>query len=954
MKTILKQQTIITLARPCSINKEITPISIHSPDRQLVYGLKTQQQARVQTYVGSPYVQSPTYDANKKIISSPNIQPQSPKHLTDSFHQKQKTLDFKPTQTDHSKQFQGVEQKQFETTKQLVSQINQHDFAKTYQYDLNKENKELNLNTDRRTFNNPFLESKENIKVGLEFLSRSPIQELANQQNIGKIIQPSKLSPTQTSSLKSKLQNDINKISNSLRELISSIQKQLGTSNLTDVLNDQMIDVLSNFRKLEETIISDNHNQQFNQVNNYNNQFENEQKIQSLTEDYNKLKGILEQLQTKMASLVQENQKLNKNLIDQEQQVIDEKKRLKEENQRLQQNQCELNRVLGCLQLNQKENEELRNQLQKLEKNISDSVVCRQLFQQDEYSKEFQIKYQNLLKEFNQLEQKYKQMIQERSIREMNKSPSILRSPSGTPHQQQNKQAEQLELKLLQFQIENDNLKAEMAHNQVDSKQLDQKNSVIAQLEEKIRSILRERTESEDHLQQICYNLENQIEQFKTNLNQKDSELSQMIKLKKEIERDFQSSVKNYQIVQKGLDDKLINVKADYDKLLGDFKLLDQKRIKTEENLKSCEKSLEQQKQESTQLLADKSKLQDKLQNQQKQIDQLSQQLQQYQQSTQQLLKQLDSLKQIESQQKLDLDQIQNELRQIKQDAKNQINDLNQALALQIQKTKEKEKQNIDLVEEMSALKDQYEVQKKIQQENINELERKSKNLKNQLEETIENKENEINDLKINMEQQLKMMDKRNAISYFDFDQREQQWMQDLQQKTEIIEALKGELEKTRSINYNIQEDCLKNNIQNTQLQATINNLKGELNQAKQEQAHLIDMLKKRKEETEQLHQGLEEARKEVQIKKNSVEDNRRSLLRQQDLQVTLENLQRDNLTLTQKINALNNELQRKQREHQEKSEEYLILKRKYDETIQNLERLEKRWGDKIDQHRKN
>ncbi|CAD8107421.1 unnamed protein product [Paramecium primaurelia] len=947
MKTIPKQQTIITVARPCSLSKELTPISIHSPDRQLVYGLKTQTQTqtRVQTYVGSPYVQSPTYDANKQFISSPNlnVQPQSPKKLIDSYHYKQKTLDYKST---------GAEYKPFETTKQLPPQINQQDFAKTFQFDINKENKESYSNTDRRTLNNPFLESKENIKVGLEFLSISPIQELAHQ-NTNNINLPQKL--TQTTSLKSKLQNDINKISSSLRDLINSIQKQLGTSNLTDILNDKMIEVLSNFRKLEDTIISDYTNQQLPQIN-YQNQNTNinEQKIQSLTDDYNKLKAILDQLQTKMASLVQENQKLNKQLIDQEQQVQDERKRLKEENQKLQQNQCELNRVLGCLQLNQKENEELRNQLQKLEKNISDSVVCRQLFQQDEQSKEFQIKYQNLLKDYSQLESKYKQVIQERNTRDMNKSPSILRSPSGTPHQQQNKQMEQFELKIFQLQIENDNLKAEIAHNQVDSRQLDQKNNVIDQLEEKIRQILRERTESEDHLQQICYNLENQIEQIKSNLNQKEQELNQMTKVKKDIERDFQSSVKNYQIVQKGLDDKITSMKVDYDKLLNDYKSLDQKRIKTEENLKQCEKSLEQQKQEYNQLQNDNLKINDKLQYQCKQIEQMSQQLQQYQQSTQQMLIQLDNLKEIESQQKQDLDQLQCQLKQTKQDAKNQINDLNQALVLQVTKNKEKEKQNKELVEEMSALKDQYEVQKKIQLENINELERKLKSLKSQLEETIENKENEINDLKMNMEQQLKMMDQRNTNSYFDFEEREQQLIQDLQQKTEIIETLKGELEKTRSINYNIQEDVLKNNIQNTQLNVIINNLKGELNQAKQEQAHLIDMLKKRKEEADQLHLGLEEARKDAQLKKNIVEDNRRTLLRQQDLQVQLENLQRDNLTLTQKVNSLNNEIQRKQREYQEKSEEYTILRRKYDEAIQNLERLEKRWGDKIEQHRKN
>lgn len=37
-----------------------------------------------------------------------------------------------------------------------------------------------------------------------------------------------------------------------------------------------------------------------------------------------------------------------------------------------------------------------------------------------------------------------------------------------------------------------------------------------------------------------------------------------------------------------------------------------------------------------------------------------------------------------------------------------------------------------------------------------------------------------------------------------------------------------------------------------------------------------------------------------------------------------------------------------------DKNEEYQIMKRKFDETQMNLDRLEKRWADKIDQHRKN
>ncbi|CAD8187677.1 unnamed protein product [Paramecium pentaurelia] len=969
MKPLPKQQTTVTMARPCSVSKEYTPMMVNSPDRQLVYGTKTQSQARVQTYMTSPYMQSPTYEANKQVLTSPNlpIQPSSPKRLLDSYHYKQKTLDYKPPYVENKNQNQYGDYKPYDTTKQLFSQMNQYDlgkydFAKTYNFESNKENRDLNSNTEKRNQTkqeqNPFLESKENIKIGLDFLCRSPIQEVNNQQGYSNyssnnIQQQKQTNMPITLSSKTKLQTEINKISSSLRELISAVQKQMGASQLPDALNDKMIDVLSNFRKLEEIALSDTQSQQSTTSNQSN--YENEQKINTLTEDYNKLKGILEQLQTKMASLVQENQKLNKKLIEYEQKGVEDEKKKKEDDQRSYYSQQEFNRVLECLQQNQKENEDLKLQLQKAEKTKTENMVCRQLFSQDEQVRELRTKYQNLQNEYEQLDFKYKQAVQEKSFyqRDMTKSPSILRSPSVNNVQKQSKQNEQLELKLFQLQIENDNLKAEVAHNQVDSRQLDQKNSVINQLEEKVKSTLREKAESEEHFQQLCYNLESQLEQLRVSLQQKELDLNQANKQKKEIERDFQSSVQNYQIVQKGLDDKLATAKSDYDKLLIEFKTLDSKKNKIQEELITCEKQLEQSKNETNGILNENKKVSEKLQQIQRQNEQQSQQLQQYQISTQQLLKQIDNYKQQEFQFRQEIEILEANLRQIKQESKNQINDLNEALGMQISKTKEKEKQVIDLIEEMSAFKDQYEVQKKVQQENINDLERKLRNLRIQLEETIEVKENEINDLKQNMEQQMKILDKRNALSYYDFEQREYQYQQDLQQKTDLIESLKMEMEKIRSVNYNMQEEMLKNNMLITQLQATINSQKNELSQAKQEQIHLMDLLKKRKEETEQLHQGLEEARKEQLQKKNVVEDSRRSMFRQQDLQSQLESLQRENLALTQKINSLNNELNRKQREYQEKIEEYSILKRKYDETLQNLERLEKRWGEKIDQHRK-
>lgn len=60
-----------------------------------------------------------------------------------------------------------------------------------------------------------------------------------------------------------------------------------------------------------------------------------------------------------------------------------------------------------------------------------------------------------------------------------------------------------------------------------------------------------------------------------------------------------------------------------------------------------------------------------------------------------------------------------------------------------------------------------------------------------------------------------------------------------------------------------------------TQTQASTAALKNELNQSKQEQQHLVEMLRKRKEEAEILHQNLEEARKEQQNKKVNQEDSR-------------------------------------------------------------------------------
>lgn len=119
-------------------------------------------------------------------------------------------------------------------------------------------------------------------------------------------------------------------------------------------MNDKMIEILSTFRRLEESA-------------NHHDSSDHEHRIATMTEDYNKLKAILEQLQTKMTALVQENQKLNKNLIEQEQKVGEEIKKKQLAEEKANQANKEFNRVFECLQINQRENEELRAKIQQLE-----------------------------------------------------------------------------------------------------------------------------------------------------------------------------------------------------------------------------------------------------------------------------------------------------------------------------------------------------------------------------------------------------------------------------------------------------------------------------------------------------------------------------------------------------------------------------------------------------------
>ncbi|CAD8061623.1 unnamed protein product [Paramecium sonneborni] len=933
MKSVQKPTQIQAINRQFSVSKDMGNFSMQSPDKQ-IYCPKTQSQAKIQQYGPSPYIQSPQFDAKQVNQNNIIIQPSPPQKLDNSYQYKPSVKNgsqnndiFKPHNQQEAIKSQNEFKPQYETYKYEYNKT----FAGTFQSDANKDLiTERKSNTTKKD-GTTLIDSKENYQ---QLQAKSSFTD--NHPTVGN----SRLSSQNINLIQSKpkLQTEIFKISGSLRDLMSSIQKMMGDVRLPDQINDKMIEILANFRKIEE--IANNEPIAAS---------DNDSKISTMAEDYNKLKNILEQLQTKMTALVQENQKLNKNLIEQEQKVAEEIKKKQIAEEKANQANKEFNRVFECLQINQKENEELKNKIIQLEsyKNLSSQNNNR--LQVDEINN-YKIKNQQLQNELEQLEQKYKQLLTEKNQqKEIPKSPQILKSI----HASSSKQSEQLELKLLQLQIENDNLKAEMAHNQVDSKVIDSKNEMIQKLEDKIKSILKEKSISEEQSIQICNNLEILNEQLKNGLQNKEIEVSNLQKQKNELDREYRNQINNYNQMIKGAEDKIQIAKQDYQKLLEEFKQIDIKKGKLQEELRNAEKKLDQQNQELSFTKGELKKNTDRNQQLQIQHDQMNQQLQQQTTLQQQLLQQIEGLKQNEQKMRVEYEKLDKQMQAVKSEMKYQVTELNEMISLQARKTQEKERQLNELIEEMGGMKDQYEVQKRLCQENVNDLERRLKNVRLQQEELLQVKEQEIVDLKQAMEQQIKMLDKRNALTSFDFDQREQQLQVELQSKNDQIEALKSEVEKVRSNNFNIQEELLRQGMVINQHQATIVGYKNELAQSRQEQQHLSEMLKKRKEETEQLHQNLEEMRREVQNKKMS-DDSRRSVLRQQDLQIALENLSRENLSLQQKINGFTNEMNRKSRELQERNEEYQILKRKYDETVANLERLEKRWGEKIDLHRKN
>ncbi|CAD8048357.1 unnamed protein product [Paramecium primaurelia] len=926
MKSIQQPIQVSLVNRQFSLQKDIGNFTMQSPDKQ-IYCPKTSSQAKILTYGHSPYMQSPLFDG--KCINQNNIkiQPSPPQKLDISSQQKlnTKTLSqnydvLKPYNQQETIKTQNDMKPHYGTCKQ-----ENHKTHANFQCEINKD-----TTTDRKsnTFkkNETFLESKEN--YGLT--TKSPIIDHHNtvgnsrlsSQNFGLLQQ------------KPKISTEITKISGQLRDLMSNVQRFVNNGKIPDIINDKMIEILTTFRKVEElSNVEPN---------------ENESKTLNMAEDYNRLKTILEQLQIKMTALVQENQKLNKNLIQQEQKVNEEQNKRLQAEEKANQTNKEFNRVFECLQINQKENEELKMKLQ--QKDSVNSLKIHQNNITNDDIQDYKQRYLQLKKDYEQLESKYKQLLSEKAnLKELPKSPLIMKSI----HSSTSKQQEQLELKLLQLQIENDNLKADMAHNQVDSKAIDNKNEMIQKLEEKIKSILKEKAIFEEQQNQIYHNLEILNEQLKNALLVKENEISTQLKQRNEIERELKGQINNHIQQLKVLEDKLQVSKQDYQKLLDEFKSMDIRKNKIQEEYKINEKKLEKLNQE---IQFQNQELKKTIENNKTlniKNDQMNQQLQQQNKLQQQLLSQIEGQKQTENALRMECDRLNKMNQTIQQDMKYQVTELNEMIQLQGRRTQEKENQLNELLEEMRDMKDQYEIQKKVCQESINDLERRLNNSKLQNEELLQVKEQEIIDYKLIMEQQLQMLDKRNALSSYDFDQREQQFQVEIQSKNEQLDVLKQELEKIRSQNFNTQEELLRIGIQQNQNQAIISNLRNELNQSKQEQQHLIEMLKKRKEEVEQLHFSLEEMRKEQQNKKQQQDDNRRSILRQQDLQITIENLQKDNLNLQQKLNTLQNEYNRKQRELNEKNDEFQNIKRKYDETVQNLERLEKRWGEKIDQHRR-
>ncbi|CAK88005.1 unnamed protein product (macronuclear) [Paramecium tetraurelia] len=396
---------------------------MQSPDKQ-IHCVKTQSQAKILTYGPSPYMQSPLLDVKYINQNNITIQPSPPQKLENSSQYKlnTKTLSqnfdvLKPSnQSDTLKQQNDVKP-YYGTSKQEY-----HKTHGNYQSDRNKDTTTSERRSNTLNKEATIIESKEN--YGLT--TKSPITD--NHLAVGN----SRLSSQNHGflQLKPKISTEIAKISGQLRDLMSSVQKMATNGKLPDNINDKMIEILATFRKFEEiSHVEPN---------------ENESKTLNMAEDYNKLKPILEQLQSKMTALVQENQKLNKNLIEQEQKVIEEQSKRQLAEDKANQTNKEFNRVFECLQINQKENEELKMKLQ--QKDAFNNQKIHQSITKNEDVQDYKQKNLQLQKDLELLESRYKQLLAEKAnSKELPKSPLMMKSI----HSSTSKQQEQLELKLL-------------------------------------------------------------------------------------------------------------------------------------------------------------------------------------------------------------------------------------------------------------------------------------------------------------------------------------------------------------------------------------------------------------------------------------------------------------------------------------------------------------------------
>ncbi len=93
---------------------------------------------------------------------------------------------------------------------------------------------------------------------------------------------------------------EISKISQNLRDILSVVQKNTGNGSLSDSLNEKVLEILSNFRKIEEQLKTSSSSSPqlpckacFEYKQKCSDQ---ERKMMTMSEDYQKLKNIMDSL----------------------------------------------------------------------------------------------------------------------------------------------------------------------------------------------------------------------------------------------------------------------------------------------------------------------------------------------------------------------------------------------------------------------------------------------------------------------------------------------------------------------------------------------------------------------------------------------------------------------------------------------------------------------------------